>query len=98
MAGLCEGGNESPGSLKATKFVDDMALLAEEEMKLKDMLLELNDSCEQYGMKINAINCPKTGQDPTSDTIKASLMGQLGQEIMGKGGQFLSPSIAYIAD
>ncbi|KAJ4428825.1 hypothetical protein ANN_25818 [Periplaneta americana] len=31
-----------------------MALLAEEEMILKDMLVELNDSCEQYGMKINA--------------------------------------------
>ncbi|KAJ4431749.1 hypothetical protein ANN_20354 [Periplaneta americana] len=43
MAGLCEGGNEPPGSLKA-----------KEEMILRDMLLELNDSCEQYGMKINA--------------------------------------------
>ncbi|KAJ4446086.1 hypothetical protein ANN_12778 [Periplaneta americana] len=38
---------------------DDMALLAEEEMILKDMLLELNDSCDQYGMKINA-NTKKT--------------------------------------
>ncbi|KAJ4445969.1 hypothetical protein ANN_12655 [Periplaneta americana] len=67
MAGLSEGGNEPPGSLKATKLeifirgidqdfekrwcirfdADIMALLAEEEM-----LLELNDSCEQYGMKI----------------------------------------------
>ncbi|KAJ4444156.1 hypothetical protein ANN_05945 [Periplaneta americana] len=46
MAGLCEGGNEPPGSLKATK----------EKMILKDMLQELNDSCEQYGMKINANN------------------------------------------
>ncbi|KAJ4445719.1 hypothetical protein ANN_12404 [Periplaneta americana] len=35
-------------------FTDDMALLAEEEMILKNMLLELNDSCEQYEMKINA--------------------------------------------
>ncbi|KAJ4447069.1 hypothetical protein ANN_09058 [Periplaneta americana] len=43
MAGLCEGGNEPPGSLKA-----------KEEMILRNMLLELNDSCEQYGMKINA--------------------------------------------
>ncbi|KAJ4425768.1 hypothetical protein ANN_27391 [Periplaneta americana] len=43
MAGLCEGGNEPLGSLKAIK----------EEMILRDMLLELNDSCEQYGMKIN---------------------------------------------
>ncbi|KAJ4449403.1 hypothetical protein ANN_00802 [Periplaneta americana] len=31
-----------------------MALLAEEKMILRDMLLELKDSCEQYGMKINA--------------------------------------------
>ncbi|KAJ4430960.1 hypothetical protein ANN_19553 [Periplaneta americana] len=36
------------------RFADDMALLAEEEMILMDMLLELNDSYEQYGMKINA--------------------------------------------
>ncbi|KAJ4443353.1 hypothetical protein ANN_05021 [Periplaneta americana] len=63
MAGLCEGGNEPPGSLKANKikcirFTDDMTL-AEEEMILRDMLLELNDSCEQYGMKIN-LNKMKT--------------------------------------
>ncbi|KAJ4446720.1 hypothetical protein ANN_13417 [Periplaneta americana] len=44
MAGFCEGGSEPPGTLKAVK----------EEMILRDMLLELNDSCEQYGMKINA--------------------------------------------
>ncbi|KAJ4443698.1 hypothetical protein ANN_05373 [Periplaneta americana] len=60
MAGLYEGGNEPPGSLKARRrikcirFADDMALLAEEEMIRRDMLLKLNDSCEQYGMKINA--------------------------------------------
>ncbi|KAJ4447675.1 hypothetical protein ANN_09682 [Periplaneta americana] len=75
MAGLCKGGNEHPGFLKAViknyfqnmrgvivgerrikciRFADDMALLAEEEMVLKDMLLELNDSCVKYGMKINA--------------------------------------------
>ncbi|KAJ4452188.1 hypothetical protein ANN_03706 [Periplaneta americana] len=29
-------------------------VLAEDEMILRDMLKELNDSCEQYGMKINA--------------------------------------------
>ncbi|KAJ4449321.1 hypothetical protein ANN_00719 [Periplaneta americana] len=39
--------------IKCIRFADDMALLAEEEMILKDMLLELNDSCEQYGMKVN---------------------------------------------
>lgn len=31
-----------------------MELLAKKEMILRDMLLEVNDSCEQYGMKINA--------------------------------------------
>ncbi|KAJ4445475.1 hypothetical protein ANN_07283 [Periplaneta americana] len=40
--------------IKCIRFADDMALLAEEETILRDMLLELNDSCEQYGMKINA--------------------------------------------
>ncbi|KAJ4434206.1 hypothetical protein ANN_22754 [Periplaneta americana] len=39
---------------KVLRFANDMALLAEEETILRDMLLELNDSCEQYGMKINA--------------------------------------------
>ncbi|KAJ4434024.1 hypothetical protein ANN_16343 [Periplaneta americana] len=39
---------------KCIKFADVMALLADEETRLRDMLLELNDSCEQYGMKINA--------------------------------------------
>ncbi|KAJ4449863.1 hypothetical protein ANN_01269 [Periplaneta americana] len=40
--------------MKCIRFADDMALLAEEEMILRDILVELNDSCEQYGMKINA--------------------------------------------
>ncbi|KAJ4432774.1 hypothetical protein ANN_21413 [Periplaneta americana] len=40
------------------RSADDMALSAE-EMILRDMLLELNDSCEQYGMKIN-VNKTKT--------------------------------------
>ncbi|KAJ4441999.1 hypothetical protein ANN_11863 [Periplaneta americana] len=39
---------------KFIRFADDMALLAEEETIRRDMLLELNDSCEQYGKKINA--------------------------------------------
>ncbi|KAJ4444067.1 hypothetical protein ANN_05856 [Periplaneta americana] len=45
MAGLCEGGNEPPGSLKA-----------KEETILRDMLVELNDSCGESRMKINAKN------------------------------------------
>ncbi|KAJ4436183.1 hypothetical protein ANN_18813 [Periplaneta americana] len=40
--------------IKCIRFADDMALLAEEEMVLRDMLLKLNDSCGQYRMKINA--------------------------------------------
>ena len=35
------------------RFVDDMALLAEDERMLKNMLMELNDRCEDCGMKIN---------------------------------------------
>ncbi|KAJ4448744.1 hypothetical protein ANN_00135 [Periplaneta americana] len=50
MAGLMVGGRR----IKCIRFGDDLALLAEEQMILKDMLLELNDSCEQYGMKVNA--------------------------------------------
>ena len=30
-----------------------MVLLAEDERMLKNMLMELNDRCEDYGMKIN---------------------------------------------
>ncbi|KAJ4429016.1 hypothetical protein ANN_26012 [Periplaneta americana] len=39
--------------IKCMRFADDIALLAEEESILRDMLLELNDSCEHYGMKIS---------------------------------------------
>ncbi|KAJ4431553.1 hypothetical protein ANN_20152 [Periplaneta americana] len=41
-------------SIKCIRFAVGKALLAEEVTILTDMLLELNDSCEQYGMKINA--------------------------------------------
>ena len=30
-----------------------MALLAEDERLLKNMMMEINDRCEDYGMKIN---------------------------------------------
>ena len=48
-------GGESIGRkrIKCIRFADDMALLAEDERKLKNMLMELNDRCEDYGMKIN---------------------------------------------
>ena len=34
-------------------FADDMALLAKDQRMLKNMLMELNDRWEDYGMKIN---------------------------------------------
>ena len=39
--------------IKFIRFADDMALLAEDERMLKNMLMQLNDRCEDYGMKIN---------------------------------------------
>ncbi|KAJ4433075.1 hypothetical protein ANN_15332 [Periplaneta americana] len=50
MRGVKVGGK----IIKCIRFADDMTFLAEEEMILRDMLLELNDSSGQYGMKINA--------------------------------------------
>ena len=35
------------------RFADDMALLAEDDRMLKNMVMELNERCEDYGMKIN---------------------------------------------
>ncbi|KAJ4429420.1 hypothetical protein ANN_21589 [Periplaneta americana] len=48
------GGVIVGGRINCIRFADDMTLLAEEETVLRDMLVKLNDSCEQYGMKINA--------------------------------------------
>ena len=39
--------------IECVRFADDMALLAEDERMLKNMLMELNERCEDYGMKIN---------------------------------------------
>ena len=39
--------------IKCIRFADDMALQAEYERMLKNMLMELNERCEDYGMKIN---------------------------------------------
>ncbi|KAJ4443092.1 hypothetical protein ANN_04742 [Periplaneta americana] len=50
MGGVIVGGRR----IKCIRFADDMGLSAEEEMILNDMILELNDSCKQYGMKITA--------------------------------------------
>ena len=34
------------------KICGDMALLAKDERMLKNLQMELNESCEDYGMKI----------------------------------------------
>ena len=39
--------------INCIRFADDMALLAEDERMLKNMLMELNDRDEDYGMMIN---------------------------------------------
>ena len=39
--------------IKCIRFADGMALLAEDERLLKNMLMELNGRCEDYGMNIN---------------------------------------------
>ena len=40
-------------NIKCIRFAVDMALLAEDERMVKNMLMELNERCEEYGMKIN---------------------------------------------
>ena len=39
--------------IKCIRFADDMALLAEDERMLKNMLMQLNERCENYALKIN---------------------------------------------
>ena len=39
--------------IKCVRFAVDMTLLAEDERMLKNMLMEINERCEDYGMKIN---------------------------------------------
>ena len=51
MGGVIIGGRR----IKCIRFADDMALLAEDERMLKNMLMELNGSCEDYGTKINRL-------------------------------------------
>ena len=47
------GANIGGRRIKCIRFADDMALLAEGERILKNMLMELNYSCEDYWMNIN---------------------------------------------
>ncbi|KAJ4450393.1 hypothetical protein ANN_01817 [Periplaneta americana] len=97
MARLCEGGNELPGSLKASRrYRPAKFRLPTAEVRTTELV-----ACFLFvaiaAISSTIVNCPKTGLNLTSDTKKALLMRQLGQEIMRYGGQFLSPSIAYIA-
>ena len=39
--------------IECIRSTNDMALQAEDERMLKNILMELNDRCEDYGMKIN---------------------------------------------
>ena len=47
------GFNIGGRKIKGIIFANDMALLAENERMLKNMLMELNDRCEDFGMNIN---------------------------------------------
>ena len=60
--------------IKCIRFAYDMALLAENERLLKNMLMELNDGCENYGMNIN-INTTKTiiGRKPKRIDIELKM-------------------------
>ena len=48
-----EGINIGGRRIKCIRFSNDMALLAEDERILKNMLMEQNDRCKDYGMEIN---------------------------------------------
>ena len=58
--------------IKCIRFANDMALLAEDERMLKNMLMEQNDRCEVYEIKIN-ISMTKTmviGKKPKKIDIR----------------------------
>ena len=48
-----EGVNIGGRRIKCIRFADDTALLAQDERMLKNMLIELNDKCVGYELKIN---------------------------------------------
>jgi len=48
------GGIKINGMLvKILRFADDISMIAESEDELGNMLTKMNDSCKEYGMKIN---------------------------------------------
>ncbi|KAJ4431589.1 hypothetical protein ANN_20188 [Periplaneta americana] len=72
MGGVIVGGRR----IKCIRFADDMALLTEEEMILRNMLLELNDGCEQYGMKTNV--------NKTNTMVKGGKIKKLNFQILNE--------------
>ena len=51
--------------IKCLRFADDMALLADDRRMLKNMFMELNDRCEDYGMiNINKAKNMVIGRKP----------------------------------
>ena len=58
--------------IKCIRFADNMALLAEDERMLKKMLMEVNERCEDYGMKINISKAKATviGRKPKKIDIR----------------------------
>ncbi|KAJ4429530.1 hypothetical protein ANN_21699 [Periplaneta americana] len=114
MAGLCKGGNEPPGSLKAIKlFAGEMSPRSSTESYLAFAHIGLRENpgkkpqpgnfpspgiesgppgfaarrANHYSTGVDyccLVNCSKTGLNLTSDTKKAPLLRQLGQEIIGR--------------
>ncbi|KAJ4451273.1 hypothetical protein ANN_02734 [Periplaneta americana] len=72
MAGLCEGGNEPPGSLKA----NDAVLIADSEDNLQILLYQFMLSCHKHNMKISV------GKTETMNVSKEPIRCEL--ELQGK--------------
>ncbi|KAJ4446758.1 hypothetical protein ANN_13455 [Periplaneta americana] len=55
-------------------FSDDMTLVAEEEMILRDMLLELKYTCEQYGLKNEYGDDASGGENMTISILNLEIL------------------------
>ncbi|KAJ4448575.1 hypothetical protein ANN_10593 [Periplaneta americana] len=58
-----------------------------EEMILRDMLLELNDSCEQYGMKVNS--------NKTKTMVKERKMKKVNLRILNEAVEQVDSGVYY---
>ncbi|KAJ4428549.1 hypothetical protein ANN_24593 [Periplaneta americana] len=61
MAGLCEGGNEPPGSLKASDNADEMSLGSSTESYPAFARIGLR---ENPGKNLNQVTCPDRDLNP----------------------------------